>query len=100
MSKAYLVILKPQLLVSGAGGVAFSPAAPGAVAVTGALPLGVTPIALFPAGSIPQSIPATSVIFSEVIAAAGKRKKRGAYSFSGHPNKQHYTGMVKSEFTV
>ena len=70
------------------------------MAVSGLLPAGVTPIALFPAGSIPQRIPATSVIFSEVIAAAGRRKKRGVHSFGGHPNKQRYTGKVKLEFAV
>ena len=86
-----------QFLVGG--GIAFSPAAQGAVAVAGLLPAGVTPIALFPADSIPQQLSATSVIFREAIAPAGRHKKRGAYSFLGHPNKQRYTGKVTSEFT-
>ena len=87
-----------QLLVTGAGGVPFSSTAPGAAAVAGLVPAGLTPIALFPAGSIPQTLPATSVIFSEVIAAAGKRRKRNSPFMSRHPYKHYYKGEPKLDF--
>ena len=50
--------------------------------MSGLVPAGLTPVAIFPAGAIPQSVPATSIIWSEALAAAGKRRKRSAYHMS------------------